>query len=154
MERTGVAAGLQNKTDMRKRHLLRGGLVLALLASAVTATVREQIALWPEHQRAFVQDGTVLLLDQGEKKELLEASSDERDRLIEEFFDQDPVPETPRRTSCSRRSIAANSWCIRSSSPCSTIGRGCSSFVGHRSERNEVECGMTFKPIEIWTYGV
>ncbi|MGB6337082.1 MAG: VWA domain-containing protein [Thermoanaerobaculia bacterium] len=143
---------MQNKNDMRKRQLFVNGLVLALVASAVAASVREEIAMWPEHQRSFVQDGTVLLLDRNEKKELLEASSADRDRLIEEFFDQDPFPDTPENELL--QAIDRRQQLVHQEFLTMLDDRARVLFLrGPPVTRNEVECGMTFKPIEIWTYG-
>ncbi len=152
MERAGVAAGLQKRIDMRKQHLFGWGLAIALMASAVAAAVDEDIAMWPENQRSFVQDGPILLLDRTQKAELLEASSAERDRLIEEFFDQDPFPSTPENEL--RQAIDRRQRLVFDEFLTMLDDRARVLFLrGPPLTREPVECGMTFKPIEIWTYG-
>ncbi len=153
MEQAKVAAGLQKRIDMRKRHLFGWGLALALTVSATAiAAVRDDIAKWPESQRSFVQDGTVLLLGQSEKKELLGATSAERDRLIEEFLGQDPFPDTPENEL--HQAIERRQQLVHEEFLTLLDDRAKVLFLrGSPLARNEVECGMAFKPIEIWTYG-
>ncbi|MEE9561859.1 MAG: hypothetical protein V3W50_02195, partial [Thermoanaerobaculia bacterium] len=137
---------------MRKQHLFGWGLAIALMASAVAAAVDEDIAMWPENQRSFVQDGPILLLGKSEKKELLEASSAERDRLIQEFLDQDPFPNTPENEL--RQAIDRRQRLVFDEFLTMLDDRARVIFLrGPPVTREPVECGMTFKPIEIWTYG-
>jgi hypothetical protein len=153
VELAKVAAGLQKRIDMRKRHLFGWGLALALTVSATAiAAVRDDIAKWPENQRSFVQDGTVLLLGQSERKELLAATSAERDRLIEEFLGQDPFPDTPENEL--HQAIERRQQLVHEEFLTLLDDRAKVLFLrGLPLDRNEVECGMAFKPIEIWTYG-
>src|SRR4028119_1517197 len=52
--------------------------------------------LWPEPQRAFLQDGPGLLLTDEQRAELLALDEAGREAFIQAFLDRDPIPETPR----------------------------------------------------------
>ena len=128
--------------------------VLFFVGTGLQAAVDTSGAvLWPEHQRAFIQDAPSLLLSDEQKTTFLAASSEERDRLVDEFYAQDPIPETEenelvkgieRRMALTRQEELLN-------------------FLDHRAQvlflngspkrREIVDCGMTFMPIEIWFYG-
>src|SRR4028119_609424 len=51
--------------------------------------------LWPEPQRAFLQDGPGLLLTDEQRAELLALDEAGREAFIQAFLDRDPIPETP-----------------------------------------------------------
>ena len=71
------------------------GLTLILLGSGAGAAVDTSVAvLWPEHQRAFIQDGPGLLLSEDDKRAFLAAELEERDRWMQEFLGRDPIPDT------------------------------------------------------------
>ena len=127
---------------------------LFLAASCVAAAVDTSIAvLWPERQRAFIQDASSLLLTDEQKEAFLAASSEERDRQIEEFYNEDADPETgpgELHKGIERRIALVHQE--------EFLG-----FMDHRARllflhgqpynREIVDCGQTFMPVEIWTYG-
>ena len=128
---------------------MRALLGIALLA-AVPALAAEDPILWPEPQRAFLQDGPGLLLTAEQREELLALDTAGRDAFIERFL-ADPIPETPanelREGIELRRRLA-----FRSFSPLDA--RGHLLFLqGPPAEELVIDCGNAFKPMEIWTYG-
>ncbi|HEY4572732.1 MAG TPA: hypothetical protein VIJ26_02170, partial [Thermoanaerobaculia bacterium] len=67
--------------------------------------------LWPEPERAFVQDGPGLLLTPEQRTELQSFSPEARARWIQDFLDHDPNPATPvneLREAIARRQRLAN----------------------------------------------
>ncbi|HEX6863814.1 MAG TPA: hypothetical protein VF414_13395, partial [Thermoanaerobaculia bacterium] len=66
---------------------------IALLA-ALPALAADDPILWPEPQRAFLQDGPGLLLSPEQREELLALDEAGRNAFIERFL-ADPIPETP-----------------------------------------------------------
>ncbi|HEV2844420.1 MAG TPA: hypothetical protein VG477_06220, partial [Thermoanaerobaculia bacterium] len=69
-------------------------VLLAVLAVSPLLAQASDPALWPEPQRAFWQDGPALLLTAEQRGELLGLDEAARERLIREFLDRDPIPET------------------------------------------------------------
>jgi Ca-activated chloride channel family protein len=137
---------------MNMRILLAVALYLA--STALQAAVDTSIAvLWPEHQRAFIQDAPSLLLSDEQKLEFLQATTEDRDRFIEAFLGEDPIPETPEnelQVGIERRlALVRHEEFL--------------SFVDHRARvlflngppahREIVDCGQVFVPIEVWFYG-
>ncbi|HVS01029.1 MAG TPA: VWA domain-containing protein [Thermoanaerobaculia bacterium] len=106
---------------------------------------------WPEPQRAFWQDGPSLLLSQEQRQELLSLDEAGRDRFIQEFLAQDPVPETPvneLRTGIERRQKLAG---LEYLSP-GDVRAQLLFLNGPPTERLPIDCGTAFKPLEIWMY--
>lgn len=127
------------------RKLLFG---IALLA-AVPALAEDPI-LWPEAQRAFLQDGPGLLLTPEQEAELRSLDEAGRDAFIERFL-ADPIPETEvnelRQGIELRQRLA-----FAEHSP--SDARGHLLFLqGPPAEKLVIDCGNAFKPLEIWTYG-
>ncbi|HEX5715134.1 MAG TPA: VWA domain-containing protein [Thermoanaerobaculia bacterium] len=121
----------------------------ALLAAAPTLAADDPI-LWPEPQRAFLQDGPGLLLTKEQEAELLTLDEAGRDTFIERFL-ADPIPETPvnelREGIELRKRLA-----FEEHSP--SDARGHLLFLqGPPAEKLVIDCGNAFKPLEIWTYG-
>lgn len=137
------------------RHLLfLPLLVLALLPAGLAAQANQELGadptLWPEPQRAFFQDGPGLLLTPEQRTNLRTLSEEARGRAIQDFL-KDPVPATPvnelveaieRRRRLADTEIASPSdvrWQIL--------------FLNGRPvERTVVDCGQSFKPLEVWSF--
>ncbi|MFP5288653.1 MAG: hypothetical protein ACLGI9_23150, partial [Thermoanaerobaculia bacterium] len=124
-------------------------LGIALLA-AVPALAAEDPILWPEAQRAFLQDGPGLLLTPEQEAELRSLDEAGRDAFIERFL-ADPIPETEvnelRQGIELRQRLA-----FAEHSP--SDARGHLLFLqGPPAEKLVIDCGNAFKPLEIWTYG-
>ena len=69
--------------------------LLLLAPGAALASGEDDVVLWPERQRAFLQGTPGLLLSEEDRQRLLELSAEEREAWIEEFLERDPIPETP-----------------------------------------------------------
>lgn len=138
----------------RPAALLTVPLALAaavLLAAAPATGAEADPALWPEGQRAFLQDGPGFLLSEVDRARLLALpDAAARTGFISDFL-ADPDPATSLNELAEgierRRALAAAEYL----SPRDVRAR--SLFLnGAPAERLIVECGVTFKPIEIWTY--
>jgi VWFA-related protein len=107
--------------------------------------------LWPEPERAFLQDGPGLLLTAEQRTELRGFNPEARARWIKEFLDRDPVPGTPAnelRQAIARREILAADQYLAPQDVRSQL-----LFLdGEPADRLQIDCGTAFKPIEIWTY--
>jgi VWFA-related protein len=107
--------------------------------------------LWPEPQRAFFQDGPGLLLGPQRRTALLAADDAGRARLIADFYAAGApaaVPAGELRQAIERRQRLATQEFF---SP--TDVRWKLLFLnGKPAERKVVDCGIAFKPVEIWTY--
>lgn len=130
---------------------MRPGAILgiALLAAGPILAADDPI-LWPEAQRAFLQDGPGLLLTAEQQAELLALDEAGRDAFIERFL-ADPIPATPAnelREGIELRQRLA----FAELSP--SDARGHLLFLqGPPAEKLVIDCGNAFKPLEIWTYG-
>ncbi|MFL6292646.1 MAG: VWA domain-containing protein [Thermoanaerobaculia bacterium] len=118
---------------------------MALLAAVISAdrVLAEDPILWPEPQRAFLQDGPGLLLTPEQREELLALDEAGRDAFIERFL-ADPILregiELRRRLAFEERSPSD--------------ARAQLLFLqGPAAEKLVIDCGNAFKPLEIWTYG-
>ncbi len=128
--------------------------VLALAAAApgtpAAATSAVDPVLWPEAQRAFLQDGPGLLLTEAQRAELLALDEPGRGDWIAGFL-RDPDPSTPLDELAEgierRRRLAAADFL----SPVDVRAR-LLFLNGPPAERKVIECGLTFKPLEIWSY--
>lgn len=106
---------------------------------------------WPEPQRAFLQDGPGLILSDAQREELSQLDAEARGAWIERFSSQDPVPTTPVHELTEgverRRRLVRQEFLTFSDVRAQLL------FLnGPPLERTLVECGMAFKPLEIWTY--
>ena len=133
---------------MRLRGL--AALVLLLPAVAVRADSSDPV-LWPEPQRAFLQDGPGLLLTPDQRRELLALDETGRDSFLERFL-ADPVPATPVNELVEgierRRRLAFDTL------PPADARAQLLFLVGKPDEAQVIDCGSTFRPLEIWTYGL
>ncbi|HLX10385.1 MAG TPA: VWA domain-containing protein [Thermoanaerobaculia bacterium] len=106
---------------------------------------------WPEPQRAFFQDGPQLLLTDFQRTALLHMDVGARQRWIDEFLSRAPNGTTPAsalREAIERRQRLAAAKFV---SPADV--RAQLLFLdGTPAERTILDCGTTFKPIEVWTY--
>ena len=123
-----------------------GGAEAAPLAKPAADPV-----LWPEAQRAFLQDGPALLLSDAQRAELLTADEDGRRDLIATFLGHDPDPATPLNELAEgierRRQLVAAQF----QSP-RDVRAQLLFLDGPPAERLVVDCGVAFKPLEIWSY--
>lgn len=126
-------------------------LALTLLVLAAPGWGQSDPLLWPEPQRAFLQDGPGLLLKPPQRAQLLAAADEAgRARLIEELL-KDPLPATPANEL--REGIDRRRRLVMADFPTWSDGRAQLLFLnGPPAERFSVDCGTAFKPLEIWTY--
>jgi VWFA-related protein len=107
--------------------------------------------LWPEPERAFYQDGPGLLLTPEQRTDLRGLNPEARARWIQEFLDQDPIPETPanelREGIGLRQKLAHDQYL----SP-RDVRAQLLFLNGPPRDRLQVDCAAVFKPLEIWTY--
>ena len=138
--------------NMRRTATLLVLAILALTVDPVTSGPEEEIVLWPEQQRAFLQDGPGLLLSEGQHHELVGLDEDERARWITDFLAADPMPETSANELT--EAIGRRIGLVRSHYLSPREDRARVMFLnGEPTARLDVECGQTFVPLEIWTYG-
>jgi Ca-activated chloride channel homolog len=109
--------------------------------------------LWPEPERAFFQDGPGLLLTAEQRTELRSLNPEARARWIQQFLDKDPIPGTPLnelREGITRRQHLANDEYL---SP-QDVRWQLLFLNGKPDDRQQIDCGTAFKPLEIWSYRV
>ncbi|MBW8875483.1 MAG: VWA domain-containing protein [Acidobacteria bacterium] len=134
-------------------RVLGGGVLwlLALLALPVFAQTPAPAAdadpaLWPEAQRAFLQDGPGLLLTLDQRETLLSLDAAGREAFIGEFLGRDPklLEGIARR----RRLVAGE--------PQSLLPQDARAQLlflrGRPAERLVLDCAAIFKPLEVWSY--
>ncbi|HEV7786164.1 MAG TPA: hypothetical protein VGQ28_12550, partial [Thermoanaerobaculia bacterium] len=106
---------------------------------------------WPEAQRAFYQDGPGLLLSKDQRAALVAEDEAGREAAIRQFLDRDPLPETPAnelKVGIEHRQQLAEADYL---SP-RDVRAQLVFLNGRPAERQVIDCGIAFKPMEIWTY--
>ena len=126
------------------------GVFLLMAAVSVRADSPDPV-LWPEPQRAFLQDGPGLLLSAGQRREFLALDETGRESFLERFL-IDPVPATPVNELSEgierRRRLAFESM------PPADARAQLVFLLGKPDEAQVIDCGSTFRPLEIWSYGL
>lgn len=126
-------------------------LALIGLMAAIGSAATDDAVLWPEHQRAFIQDGPGLLLDAEGRRQLRSLDEAGRDRFIADFL-RDPLPETELNELVA--GIEQRQRLVRQTTPSPFDDRARLLFLHGRSAAiEEIDCGTTLVPIEIWSYG-
>lgn len=133
---------------MKARRLLLGIVGVALLVSPAAA--QEDPALWPEPQRAFLQDGPGLLLTADQRRELYSLDEAGRAAFIERFL-ADPLPSTPANELA--EAIERRSRLAFADLPPGDARAQLVFLLGPPTDKLIVDCGSTFRPLEFWTYG-
>src|ERR1700761_9602890 len=121
----------------------------ASAASAVAATAPDDPVQWPEAQRAFFQDGPQLLLSDGQRTSLSRMDGSARQRWIDDFLAHPPngVAAPVLREAIARRQRLAQKF------PSPLDVRAQLLFLnGAPSARTILDCGTTFRPLEVWTW--
>jgi VWFA-related protein len=107
--------------------------------------------LWPEPQRAFFQDGPQLLLSDDQRTALTHMDVGARQRWIDEFLARNPSADTPASTL--REGILRRQRLTASKYVSPADVRAQLTFLdGPPADRAILDCGTTFRPIEVWTY--
>lgn len=129
---------------------------LALVAGAhrpaPAVAVASPAEMEREEVRQFLDEGPGLLLPTDERERLAAAPVEEALAAARQFLARDPVPETAENELVQaverrRRVVYGESITLRDD-------RGRLLFLlGAPREREKVECGETFRPLELWSYG-
>ncbi|HVR28952.1 MAG TPA: VWA domain-containing protein [Thermoanaerobaculia bacterium] len=134
---------------------LRGvfALLFALCAVSAAATAADgDRVLWPESERAFVDDGPGWLLSDQERRALAAMDASERTAWIRAFLARDPVPETPENEL--EQGIERRRRLVLGELATFLDDRARLLFLhGEPVERLPILCDQTFEPLEIWWYG-
>jgi VWFA-related protein len=129
-------------------------MIAGVLLPVVVKAQSSDPVLWPEVQRAFLQDGPGLLLNAEQRRELLALDEIGRESFLERFL-VDPIPETPVNELV--EGIARRRRLAFESMPPIPPGDARAQLVfllGKPDEARVIDCGSTFRPLEIWTYGL
>ncbi len=126
-------------------------VLAAALAAAAPGPDQPDPVLWPEEQRAFLQDGPGLLLPESQRESLLALDEAGREAFIRDFLGRDPLPETPENELVQgierRRALAGAEFL----SP-GDVRAQLLFLNGKPADRLLVDCGSAFKPLELWAY--
>jgi VWFA-related protein len=105
-----------------------------------------------ERTRAFFDDGPALLLPAAERERLASLPAPERIGAVAAWLAADPLPETPDNELAT--AIAHRRLRVHAAGVSFFDDRGKLLFLlGEPAEKTVVDCGDTFRPLEIWTYG-
>ncbi len=137
----------------KRSFLLMMLLLLAALAlPGLTSPVPYNLPLlWPEDQRAFLQDGPGLLLSSTQVEALVDRDAIGREAFIVQFLDDDPIPETTENELLEgirrRQELVAQEFISYLDVRAQLM------FLHGRPDfRTVVDCAETFRPLEIWSY--
>jgi Ca-activated chloride channel family protein len=123
----------------------------AAAPSAAAPPPPDDPVTWPEPQRAFFQDGPQMLLGEEQRAALTHMDVGARQRWIDDFLARGPggdIPQGALREAIARRQRLAAAKYV---SPADV--RAQLTFLdGPPAERVILDCGTTFKAIEVWTY--
>ena len=126
-------------------------LLVGLVGISADARTEDVTVLWPEQQRSFLHDGPGHLLSEEQREALLATSQEERDDWIADFLGQDPIPETPANELV--EGIRRRRALVRGEFLSLLDDRARLLFLqGAPLSRATIECGQTFRPLQIWTY--
>jgi len=131
---------------MRRSDAIQILALAALLAAPLLA------ADDPEPVRRFFEDGPASLAPVDEVAALADADTGKRAEYARTFLARDPDPTTPENEL--EQAIAARRELVLDSGYSFFDARGRLLFLrGRPSERKVVECGQTYRPLEIWSWG-
>ena len=123
------------------------------LSGGLLAATAQQPLLWPEEERAFLQDGPGWLLSEQEKESLLSAGPEERTAWIESFLRRDPVVETEEKNELVE-GIERRRQLVDKELRSYLDDRARLLFLhGEPTQKEIISCDVTFVPLEIWWYG-
>ncbi len=120
-------------------------------AGPETDPAAEQAALWPADQRAFALDGPAWLLAPDERASLAAMDEASRGAFIQSFLSAASVPGI--RAEQLAQAIERRRALMRSEFLSPLDVRARLLFLrGTPTEREIVDCGETFEPLEIWSW--
>lgn len=140
------------RTRTAPRLLLLGAVALApLFPVPAPATAATTAPLDGEQIRRFYESGPALLLPREERARLAQANEEERARVAHDFLARDPDASTPEHEL--ELAIERRRRLVLDSGMSFFDERAHLLFLhGEPVERHRVECGETYKPLEIWSY--
>lgn len=121
-------------------------------APAPAAHALDPVAADREALRRFLDEGPALLLPPAERARIAGLPLAEGLAAARAFLAADPLPETPANElalgiELRQRLVWSEGLSLRDA-------RGLLLFLqGPPRERNQIDCGDTFRPLEIWSYG-
>lgn len=128
--------------------LVLGGLIFP--AGGLLAAVDHPVE-WPEDQSRFWTEGGILLVAEERREQLRSASQEERAEILGQWL-QDPDPATVANEL--HQAIRTRVALARTAYPSPADDRFKLLFLhGMPTSREIIDCGRTFRPIEIWRYG-
>lgn len=131
--------------------MLAAVVLLALAVLPRGAVAAESPALWPAEQRDFYLDGPALLLPEAERARLLEMDEAERASFIEGFLSAGELPAVSAEQLA--EAIDRRRGLVRAELTSPLDVRARLLFVrGAPVERDVIDCGEAFHPLEIWRY--
>lgn len=105
-----------------------------------------------ETVRRFLDEGPALLLPQAERERIAASPLPQALAAVRAFLAEDPLPETPVNELVT--GIELRQRLVWSEGLSLRDARGRMLFLhGAPRERSKVDCGDTFRPLEIWSYG-
>jgi Ca-activated chloride channel family protein len=126
--------------------------LLVALAPPCSRAAEPAPALDPEELRRFFESGPALLLPKGERERLAAAPLPERARFAADFLARDPDPSTGANEL--REAIERRRELVLGERLSLFDERGQLLFLlGPPAGRHRVECGDTYKPLELWSFG-
>lgn len=139
----------------RLSRLAALGLLVTLCAALCIAGARpaaaEPPAVWPAEQRDFYLDGPAWLLPDEARAELLEMDEAARASFIERFLSAEDLPAVSAEQLA--EAIDRRRRLVRSELTSPLDVRARLLFLrGAPVEREVVDCGEAFQPLEIWRY--
>ncbi len=127
-------------------------LLCALPAIGADSQAADPEAADRERLRRFLDEGPALLLPAAERTRLAALPLAEALASAQRFTSQDPLPETPENELAV--GITRRQQLVWSEGLSLRDARGLLLFLhGAPRDRLKVECGETFHPLEIWSYG-
>ncbi len=120
-------------------------LLATLFLGTPVASFTQDILLWPEAQRAFLQDGPGFLLSESELARFTAAGEEVRARIMEDFFARSPEL---------REGVERRQKLVREMGFSPIDVRAHLLFLhGKPDFHRVVDCGMVYRSMELWTYG-
>lgn len=120
--------------------------VLSLVAALLAPSLVAAEALAADEVRRTYEGGVAWLLPAGERDRLSAADLEERERFLRELLTAEP--EVERAVSLRRRLVLESDLSFYDERARLLFLRGAP------RERDVIECGMTYRPLELWTWGV
>lgn len=125
--------------------LLTAACALACALALPALAAEKDPVLWPEDQRAFYQDGPALLLPEAEEDRFPSLGEDGRREVMEAFL---------ARESGLEEAIRRRQALVREAGLSPLDARAELLFLhGQPTSRQVVDCGVVFRPTELWNYG-